>query len=239
MSPSDETDPFFKTTESDGAAAPAADASPRPASSGNPSSGKATGEGVLAKGQEVMLGQLAPGLTRVFIGLGWEAPDENDGFPIDIDASAFLIGRENRVRSDIDFIFYNNLETEQGAIRHRGDNIEGTDGADIDAEIIDIDLDKLNFDVDKIVFSVTIHNAEERQQTFGLVKNAYMRIVNADTNQEVARFDLSEDASEDNAIIFGELVREIESWKFKALGEGSAGGLYQIARDYGVNVAPP
>ncbi|MBI1215967.1 MAG: chemical-damaging agent resistance protein C [Alphaproteobacteria bacterium] len=215
-------------------AAPAAEASPAPAKPA-----PASGAGALTKGGEVMLGSVAPGMVRVFVGLGWEAPEENDGFPIDIDASAFLIGRENRVRSDIDFIFYNNLEGEDGGIRHRGDNIEGTESADVDAEIIDIDLEKLNFDIEKIAFAVTIHNAEERQQTFGLVKNAYMRIVNADTNEEVARFDLSEDASEDNAIIFGELVREIESWKFKALGDGSDGGLYQIARDYGVNVAPP
>lgn len=193
----------------------------------------------LSKGQEVILGNIAPGLIRVLVGLGWEAPDENDGFPVDIDASAFLIGREDRVRNDLDFIFYNNLEAEDGGIRHRGDNTEGAQDSDTDAEIIDIDLNKLNFDIEKIAFSVTIHNAQERQQTFGLVKNAYMRIVNADTKDEVARFDLTEDASEDNAIIFGELVRELDTWKFKALGEGSQGGLYQIARNYGVNVAAP
>ena len=191
----------------------------------------------LTKGQEVNLSEIDPGLHRVFIGVGWKAPGESDGFPVDIDATAFLLKPEGRVRRDTDFIFYNNLETDSGAVRHRGDNTSG-DGEG-DDEIIDVDLEKLGFDVERIAFCVTIHNAEERRQSFGLVKNAFIRIVNADTGVELAHYDLTEDASSDNGIIFGELVRDGIKWKFRAMGQGSSGGLYKIAREFGVNVAAP
>jgi len=192
------------------------------------------------KGQEVDLLQVDPSLHKLFVGLGWDAPTEKDGQPVDIDASAFLLNREGRVRRDTDFIFYNNLETDNGLIRHRGDNTTGAkEGEQQDAEIIDIDMENVGFDVDRIAFSVTIHNAHERQQTFGVIKNAYIRVVNADTKVEIARYDLSEDASSDDSMIFGELVREALGWKFKAIGQGSAGGLYKIARDFGVHVAAP
>jgi tellurium resistance protein TerD len=178
-----------------------------------------------------------PGLHRVSVGLGWDAPEQSGGFPVDLDASAFLVNREGRVRQDTDFIFYNNLETEAGAVKHLGDSISGA--GEGDDEQIDINLDALGFDVEKIVFSVTIHNGEERQQNFGIVKGAYIRIANLDTKAELARFDLTEDAAENNGFIFGELSREGMGWKFKAIGQGSVGGLYKIAREYSVNVAPP
>lgn len=190
----------------------------------------------LSKGQEVSLSDRDPGLRKVLIGVGWDAPEKLDGQPVDLDASAFLLNRENRVRRDTDFVFYNNLETENGALKHLGDNTTG-DG-DGDDEMIHIDLDALAFDVDKIAFSVTIHNAQERQQSFDIVKNAFIRVVNEESGVEVARFDLTEDATGYNAITFGELVRDIVGWKFKAIGDGHNGGLYKIARDYGVNVAP-
>ena len=188
------------------------------------------------KGDEVRISEIDPSLKRVIIGLGWDVPEEQDGFPVDIDASAFLLGRDGRVRQDTDFIFYNNLETEDGAIKHLGDNISGE--GEGDDEKIEIRLDDLPFDIERIAFSVTMHNAEERRQNFGVVSNAYIRIVNEDTNTELARFDLSEDASEDNAMLFGELAREGAGWKFKAVGLGSGGGLYKIAREFGVNVSP-
>lgn len=191
---------------------------------------------MMTKGEEVNLEKLDPSLKHVVIGVGWNAPAENQGFPVDIDASAFLLNRHGNVRRDTDFIFYNNLDTDSGAIKHTGDNTTGD--AEGDDESIEIDLENLGFDVERIAFSVTIHNAEERQQTFGLVNGAYIRIVNKVTGQELAHFDLTEDASEDNAIVFGELEREGASWKFKALGAGTNGGLYKIAREYGVNVAP-
>ena len=194
-----------------------------------------SGSAHLVKGEEVNLTQKAPGLQRVLIGLGWDTPESVEGFPVDLDASIFILNRDNRVRRDTDFVFYNNLETEQEAVKHLGDNTSGD--ADGDDERIHINLEGLGFDVDKLMFTVTIHNAEERQQTFGIVKNAYIRIMNEDNNVELARFDLTEDASSDNSIIFGELLREMDGWKFKAIGASQSGGLYRIAREYGVNVA--
>lgn len=197
--------------------------------------------GTLQKDQAVNINELDPTLRRVHICLGWDAPEEQDGHPIDIDASAFLLNNADRVRQDTDFIFYNNLDAEGGAIKHLGDNTTGETASDKkgDAEVIDIKLENIGFDVEKIAFSVTIHNAEDRGQNFGVIKNAYMRVVNAETGVELVRYDLTEDASGDNAMIFGELYRDGLGWKFKALGIGSEGGLYEIARGFGVNVAPP
>lgn len=190
----------------------------------------------MRKGEEVNLTDIDPGLKRVIVGLGWDAPEEQAGFPVDIDASGFLLNRDYRVRMDTDFIFYNNLTAENAAINHWGDNVTGA--GEGDDEEIEINLEILPYDVEKIAFAVSIHNAEERKQNFGMIKNAFIRIVNEDSGVELARFDLSEDASEDNAIIFGELLREGISWKFRALGHGTTGGLYRIARDFGVNVSP-
>lgn len=188
------------------------------------------------KGEEVNLNQIDPGLKRVIVGLGWDAPEQTEGAPVDIDACAFLLNRDNRTRQDTDFVFYNNLTTENACINHWGDNVTGA--GEGDDEEIEINLEALPFDVEKIAFSVSIHNAEERKQSFGLVKNAFIRIVNEDTQAELARFDLTEDAENDNAMVFGELVREGISWKFRAIGLGHNGGLYRIAREFGVNVAP-
>lgn len=191
----------------------------------------------MLKDQEINLTEVDPGLRRAVIGLGWNVPEKNQGFDVDLDASAFLLNRENRVRHDGDFIFYNNLESEAGLVRHLGDNTTGEGGGD--KERIEINLDALLYDVEKITFCVTIHNAQERQQTFGLVKEAYIRISDQDSGVELARFELSEDASEDNGFIFGEISREGMGWKFKAVGLGTSGGLFKLAREYKVNVASP
>lgn len=188
------------------------------------------------KGEEVNLNQIDPGLHRVVVGLGWDAPPEQDGMSVDIDASAFLLNRDGRVRQDTDFVFYNHLATEGDALKHLGDNTSGE--GEGDDERIEVNLETLPYDVEKVSFTVSIHNAEERRQNFGVVHNAFIRILNADTKAELARFDLTEDASEDTAMVFGELAREGMSWKFRALGIGTTGGLYRLARDYGVNVAP-
>ncbi|HYD19078.1 MAG TPA: TerD family protein [Patescibacteria group bacterium] len=196
---------------------------------------------IMKKDEEVNLLEVDPALHKVFVGLGWEAPETKDGHAVDIDASAFVLNREGKVRRDTDFIFYNNLETDGGVIQHKGDNTTGEkkEGDTEDAEVIMVNLENLSYDVERVAFSVTIHNADDRQQNFGDIKNAYMRVVNADTGSELARFDLTEDASSDNAMIFGELFRDGLGWKFKAMGAGSKGGLFEIARNYGVNVAPP
>jgi len=191
------------------------------------------------QGDEVNLHEIDPGLHKVRVGLGWSAPDKDNGFDLDLDASAFLLGSGDRVRADTDFVFYNNLQIENGIVKHLGDNQTGTEGTVTDdCEAIEVDLDEVHFDVEKIVFSVTIHNCEERQQHFGLVKDAYIRIVNSDTKEELVRFNLADSASEDDAFIFGELYRLGVGWRFKALGRGLKGGLYKLARNFDVNVAP-
>lgn len=192
----------------------------------------------MLRGQEVNLHDVDPGLHRVRVCIGWQAPETDHGFPVDLDSSAFLLGRDGRVRRDTDFVFYNNLESDGGVIRHLGDNRTGEGEGQDDRETIDINLEELHFDIEKVAFAVSIHNAEERQQNFGLVKDAYIRVLNLDTKLELARFDLTGGASSDNAFLFGELYRVGMGWKFKALGEGSNGGLYKIARDFNVNVAP-
>lgn len=190
----------------------------------------------ITKGQDVLLSEIDPGLKRIMVGLGWDVPENKDGNPVDLDASAFLLNTHDKTRQDTDFVFYNNLETEKGNIRHMGDNNTGE--GDGDDEKIEINLGALPYDVAKIVFSVTIHNCRDRQQNFGMVTNAYIRVVNLDTNTELARFDLSEDASDEDGFIFGELSRDMGGWKFTAIGLGSIGGLYKIARGFNVNVAP-
>ncbi len=189
------------------------------------------------KGGEISLTELGPGLKRISVGLGWDAPEEADGEPVDLDASAFILRNDGKVRQDTDFVFYNNMESEEGNVKHLEDCKTG-DKTDGDDEIIEVNLEALAFDVDKISFSVSIHNAGERGEAFGLIKNAYMRVVDLDSKQELALFDLTEDASEDNAFVFGEIYRDLEGWRFKALGEGTKGGLYEVARAFGVNVSP-
>lgn len=191
----------------------------------------------LHKGEELNLLEKDPALHNVLVGLGWDAPPKHEGNDVDLDASAFLLNRDNRVRMDTDFVFYNNLSTENGAVEHLGDCSTGQSGDNGDDEEIRIKLEEMPFDVERVAFAVTLHNAEERGETFGLVRNAFIRIVNADTNVELARFDLTEDASNENGIIFGELVRAGVGWIFRALGQGTDGGLYRIAKDFGVNVS--
>ncbi len=187
----------------------------------------------LGKGQNVSLSKEAPGLTKVLIGLGWDAR-ATDGQDFDLDASAFLQGASGKVRSDADFIFYNQAKSTDGSIEHTGDNKTGA--GDGDDESLKVDLAGVPADIQKIAFCVTIHEAEGRRQNFGMVHNAYVRLLNAADGKEVARYDLSEDASIETAMIFAELYRHNGEWKFKAIGQGFAGGLGPLARNFGVNV---
>ena len=187
----------------------------------------------LSKGGNISLSKEAPGLTRVLIGLGWDAR-ATDGGDFDLDASAFLLNTSGKVRSDADFIFYNQLKSVDGSVTHTGDNRTG-DG-DGDDEAIEIDLAKVPAEVARVAIAVTIHDAEPRRLNFGMVSNAYVRIVNQATNQEIARYDLAEDASTETALIFAEVYRHNGDWKFKAVGQGYKGGLGPLARNYGVNV---
>jgi tellurium resistance protein TerD len=186
----------------------------------------------LQKGGNVNLSKEAPGLKRVVIGLGWD-PRVTDGAAFDLDGSAYLLKGDGKVRGDLDFIFYNNLRSSDGSVVHAGDNLTG--GGDGDDEKITVDLGAIPAEIDKIAFAVTIHEAEQRRQNFGMVGQAYIRCLNADGNTELARYDLSEDGSVETAMIFGELYRYGSEWKFRAIGQGFKGGLGPLARSYGVN----
>ena len=186
----------------------------------------------LSKGGNVSLSKTDPGLKQVLIGLGWEARS-TDGVDFDLDASAFLLTESGKVRGDNDFIFYNNLPSVDGSVEHTGDNRTGA--GEGDDEALKIDLDKVPADITKIVFTVTIHDADARKQNFGMVADAFIRIVNDDSNVEVARFDLTEDASTETAMVFGEIYRHNGEWKFRAVAQGYAGGLKAMCAQYGIN----
>ena len=187
----------------------------------------------LQKGGNVSLSKEAPSMSKMIIGLGWDVR-ATDGADFDLDGSAFLLNESGKVRSDADFIFYNQSKSADGSVEHTGDNRTG-EGEGDDEQII-IDLGKVPADVQKIAISVTIHDAEARGQNFGMVSSAFIRCINADDNSEIARFDLSEDASVETAMIFGEVYRHNGEWKFKAIGQGFKGGLGPLAKNYGVNV---
>ena len=187
----------------------------------------------LQKGQNVSLSKAAPGMKKVRFGLGWDAR-ATDGAAFDLDASAFVLDASGKVLSDQHFVFYNNPHDPSGAIAHKGDNRTGQGGGD--DEVLEIDLSLMTPNAAKVTFVVTIHDAEARKQSFGQVSNAYIRALNAEGELELARYDLSEDASIETAMIFGELYRNNDEWKFKAIGQGYAGGLVAVARDYGVSL---
>ncbi len=187
----------------------------------------------LAKGGNVSLSKEEPGLTHILIGLGWDTRT-TDGTDFDLDASAFLLAAGDRVRGDSDFIFYNNLRSSDGSVEHTGDNRTGE--GDGDDEALKVELARVPADVQKIAVTVTIHDGEARRQSFGMVSNAFIRIVNDATGREIARYDLTEDASTETAMIFGEVYRHNGDWKFRAVGQGYKGGLAPMARNYGVNV---
>ena len=187
----------------------------------------------LSKGGNLSLSKEAPGLTRIVVGCGWD-PRATDGAAFDLDASAFLLGAGDKVRSDADFIFFNQLKTADGSVEHMGDNIEGV--GDGDDEQIKIDLSRLPPEIQKVAITVTIHEADARRQNFGMVQNAFIRIVNASGEAEIARYDLTEDSSVETAMIFGEVYRSGTDWKFRAVGQGFKGGLGPLARNFGVNI---
>ncbi|ATW48350.1 TerD family protein [Streptomyces xantholiticus] len=187
----------------------------------------------LSKGGNVSLTKAAPNLSAVVVGLGWDVRTTT-GTDFDLDASALLTNAEGKVTNDGNFVFFNNLKSTDGSVEHTGDNLTGE--GEGDDEQIKVNLASVPADVDKIVFPVSIYEAESRQQSFGQVRNAFIRVVNQADNSELARYDLSEDASTETAMVFGELYRNGAEWKFRAVGQGYASGLRGIAQDFGVNV---
>ena len=187
----------------------------------------------LSKGGNVSLTKEAPGLTAALVGLGWDARTTT-GDDFDLDASALMVDANSRIISDAHFIFFNNLRSPDGSVEHTGDNLTGE--GEGDDEAIKVNLAAVPAEVDKIVFAVSIYDAENRRQSFGQVRNAFIRVVNQADNAEITRYDLSEDASTETAMIFGEVYRNGAEWKFRAVGQGYSTGLSGIARDFGVNV---
>jgi tellurium resistance protein TerD len=187
----------------------------------------------LSKGGNVSLTKAAPNLTAVTVGLGWDVRTTT-GADFDLDASALLTNAEGKVATDGNFVFFNNLKSPDGSVEHTGDNLTGE--GEGDDEAIKVNLAAVPADVERIVFPVSIYDAESRQQTFGQVRNAFIRVINQADNAELARYDLSEDASTETAMVFGELYRSNAEWKFRAIGQGYASGLRGIAQDFGVNV---
>lgn len=187
----------------------------------------------LSKGNNLSLTKADPGLSKALVGLGWD-PRTTSGEAFDLDASALLISNTGKVRSNDDFIFYNQLEAKDGSVVHLGDNRTGE--GDGDDEQILINLDLVSSDVDRVIIVVSIDQADARQQNFGQVRDAFCRVVNQDTEAEIVRYDLSEDAASETTMVFAEIYRNGSEWKFRAVGQGYASGLHGIATDYGISL---
>lgn len=187
----------------------------------------------LVKGGNISLSKESPGLSQIHVGLGWDVR-LTDGSAFDLDVSAFLLKEDGKVRSDTDFIFYNQPQDATGSVKLSPDNKTG-DG-DGDDEFLTVDLAALPADIVKIVVCVTIHEADSRMQNFGMVSKAFVRVEDKNTNTEITRYDLSEDASVSTAMIFAEIYRHNSEWKFKAIGQGFEGGLAAMAKTFGINI---
>ncbi len=187
----------------------------------------------LNKGGNLSLSKTDPTLVRILIGLGWDER-ATDGASFDLDASAFLLTASGKVRGDHDFIFYNQLKSQDGSVEHTGDNRSGQ--GDGDDESLLVDLSKVSPEIEKIAITVTIHDAQSRGQNFGQIANAFIRVVNQDSGIEIVRFDLAEDYSTETAMVFGEVYRHNGEWKFRAVGQGYAGGLAAMCQQYGIQV---
>ncbi|MBK6509546.1 MAG: TerD family protein [Haliea sp.] len=187
----------------------------------------------LQKGGNVSLSRTDPGISVLLCGLGWDAR-VTTGDDFDLDASVFLVTSSGNVRNDADFIFFNNPVASDGSVEHLGDNRTGA--GDGDDEQVIVHLSNVSDQIVKLVFAVTIYEGTVRRQNFGQIQNAFIRVVNKQTNQELARFDLSEDFSTETSVIFGEVYRNGGEWKFKAVGQGFSGGLAEMAKNHGVNI---
>lgn len=189
----------------------------------------------LTKGQKVDLTKGNPGLKNIMIGLGWDVNAFDSGANFDLDASVFMVGENGKCPTDQEFIFYGNLKHKSGSVEHMGDNLTGE--GDGDDEQIKVDLSKIPANIARVAFTVTIYDAENRRQNFGQVSNAYIRIVDTVTNQEIIRYDLGEDFSIETAVVVGEIYRINGEWKFNAIGSGFQGGLAALCGHYGIEVA--
>lgn len=188
----------------------------------------------LVKGQRSDLTKGNPNLSKIFVGLGWDVRQYDGGTNFDLDAEAFMLDVTGKVCNDDDFIFYNKLAHPSGALLHTGDNRTGA--GEGDDEVIHVDLKKIPAHIEKIAFTVTIHEAEKYKLNFGQVSNAFVRIVDEVTGEELLRYDLGEDFSIETAIVVGEIYRHQGEWKFNAIGSGFKGGLRALCFNYGVSI---
>ena len=188
----------------------------------------------LTKGQKVSITKDNPGLTKVVVGLGWDVNRFDTGGDFDLDTAAFMLDDSGKISTQEDFIFFGNLRHSTGAVQHMGDNLTGE--GDGDDEQIKIDLSLVPANITKIAFTVTIYDAESRHQNFGQVNNAYIRIYNEATGEEILRYDLGEDFSIETAAVFGEMYKNGGEWKFNAIGSGYQGGLAALCANFGVQV---
>ena len=189
----------------------------------------------LQKGQKVSLTKGNPGLSKVVVGVGWDVNQFDTGGAFDLDGAAFLVTENGKVSRGEDFVFYGNLTHPSGSVQHMGDNLTGE--GEGDDEQIKVNLSAVPANIAKIVFTVTIYDAETRRQNFGQVSNAFIRIYNEDTGEEMLRYDLGEDFSIETAAVFGELYKNGNEWKFNAIGSGYQGGLAALCGHYGIEVA--
>lgn len=188
----------------------------------------------LQKGQKVDLTKTNPGLSKIIVGLGWDTNKYDGGESFDLDAAAFMLNTEGKVSKDADFVFYNNATSPDGSVKHTGDNLTGE--GEGDDEQIKVNLSAVSADVEKISFTITIHDAQTRAQNFGQVSNAFARIINEESGQELIRYDLGEDYSVETAVVVGELYRNGAEWKFNAIGSGFEGGLSSLCNNFGLQV---
>jgi len=179
----------------------------------------------LQKGQRESIN--APKFT---IGLGWDTNNASTGSSFDLDASVFILGENKKILSDSHFVFYNNLKTPDGAVEHTGDNLTG-DG-DGDDEQIKVDLSKIDTNATEICIVVTIHEAANRKQNFGQVRNSNIRIFDSNSNVEILKYELEEDFSIETAVEFGRIYKRNDEWKFEAVGMGLQGGLEAFLSKY-------
>ncbi len=188
----------------------------------------------LSKGQKISLSKEDPGITHLMVGLGWDTNRYDGGYDFDLDASAFLLGANHHVTNDSDFVFYSNTTHPSRSVIHSGDNRTGA--GEGDDEVIKVDLSLVPPNIERIEFTVTIYDSVKRSQTFGMVSNAYIRVVNDDTGKEVCRFDLGEDFSQQTAVVAGAIYRRGAEWRFDAIGSGYDGGLAALCASSGIDV---
>lgn len=188
----------------------------------------------LRKGQKIDLTKGNLGLSKLLIGLGWDTNKYRGGYDFDLDVTAFLLKGDNKVSSNQDFVYYGNLQHLSGSVEHMGDNLIGGTGGD--DEQIKVDLSRVPDDIERIAIAVTIYDADNRNQNFGQVSNAYIHIGDTTTNTELLRYDLEEDFSYETSMVVGEIYRYKGEWKFNAVGSGFKGGLKSLCLNYGVNL---